>query len=56
MNMDNHRLPKQIFLWEKTLNCKNWYVEVGKILASINLRTEYITGDVVNLEDYESAS
>ena len=48
INMDNSRLTKKVFLWDKKLNIENrietWYSEIGNIFHDCNLDLLYNLG------------
>ena len=52
--MNNNRLTKKIFLWDKKLNSENllntWHSEVKSIFAANNMSDVYDSGTVFELK------
>ena len=47
--MNNNRLTKQIFLWDKNKNIRNWSSEILKILTDIGLEEKFYLCEDVDL-------
>ena len=48
--MDNQRLTKRIFTWDKHQNVRNWSDEICKLLTDIDLENEFYLNVVVDLK------
>ena len=48
-NMGNNRLTKQVFLWDKIINKKNWCYEVKTLLDRIGNENYFVNLDVIDL-------
>ena len=54
VQMDNNRLTKKIFLWDKGINSKNWSSDLFKILTDIGLEEHFHLLASVDLEQCAS--
>ncbi len=55
LSMSDNRLTKQVFLWDKRLNKRNWCSEISHILSSINLQASYINNIPVDIDRAKEA-
>ena len=54
LSMDNSRLTKQVFLWDKSLNNSNWSSEINQILQKVSMSESFINVSLVNPEQIKS--
>jgi hypothetical protein len=52
-NLDNNRLVKKVFLWDKSLCSKNWSEDVKNILGSINMLDKFYAESPIDLKAAE---
>ncbi len=49
VSMNNDRLTKQVFLWDKQINKRNWSNDVFHIISDIGQELVFVNNDIVNL-------
>ena len=50
VEMENSRLTKKIFLWDKDVNPRNWSKDISKILTDIGLEEHFHLMETVDLK------